>query len=524
MIQDTEDTALWSVEEICAAVGGRRLGATATKDAAASDSHWSASGVSIDSRKVNKGDLFIALVGEIFDAHNYVASALDAGAAGALVSRVPHGLDDDPRLVIVSDTAAALTALGKASRDRAQGHVMAVTGSVGKTGTKEMLSAMLSANGTTYATEGNLNNHFGAPLSLARIHAQTQFGVFELGMNHAGEIAPLSRIVRPEIALITSVDPVHLEFFESVEGIADAKAEIFEGLEPGGVAVLNRDNPHYERLLAAAQKVGAGEVRSFGSHESADFRLVAAEVMDSGTSVHARINGTDFTFNLAFAGLHHAQNAVAALGCVSIWGLDLQKAIDGVAAIGPLKGRGLRHRVPIGDQHFLLIDESYNASPPSMRASIQVLGAYDVERAEDQGGGRRIAVLGDMLELGETSEQEHIALSTALMEQDIDLVYCCGRMMESLYNVLPTSMQGAYAQDADTLGSLLLLAIQPGDAVLVKGSLGIKMAIIVEALAEGASDVLNQPVSGQGETLSRQISSSLGDAPRPDRREDNHAL
>lgn len=524
MIQQHAPLPLWTSGTICEAVGGTLVDAGAEA--------WSVTGVTIDSRTIAPGDLFIALVGERFDGHDFVLQALDAGAAGALVSRLPEGVPSESsireRMIMVADTHAALNALGAAARARTGARIVGVTGSVGKTGTKEMLAAGLAAFGPSYATQGNLNNHFGAPLSLARMPASTAHGVFELGMNHAGEIAPLSRLVRPHVAVITTVEAVHIEFFDSVEGIADAKAEIFVGVEPGGAAILNRDNAHFARLSRAAEVAGVGRILSFGRDEAADFRLVSALPDQTGTRVAALISGHPVTFSLSLVGEHHALNAVAVLGAISALGLDVAAAAHRLADVQPLKGRGRRYQVPLGDSSFLLIDESYNASPPSMQAAITVLANTPVGVAADGEPGRRIAVLGDMLELGEMGPEAHASLSTELMNADIDLVFSCGRLMEDMHRILPTSMQGAYAGDAVTLGSLLTLAIRPGDVVLVKGSLGSRTGIIVDALVGRDSKDLHavQKTSTPGvNSASSEAAHRPGRAPKPSGRvEDTHAL
>ncbi|MBM3568857.1 MAG: UDP-N-acetylmuramoylalanyl-D-glutamyl-2,6-diaminopimelate--D-alanyl-D-alanine ligase [Alphaproteobacteria bacterium] len=455
---------LWSAAEIAAA----------TSAVVAGD--WSTHGVSIDSRTVKPGEVYVAIKGGRLDGHDFVAAALNAGAVAAMVARRPAGLERDARLILVGDTLAGLEALGRAARARSQARVIAVTGSVGKTSTKEMLRLALARSGETYASEGNLNNTIGAPLSLSRLPPTARFAVFELGMNHAGEIAPISRLTRPHVAVITTVEAVHLEFFSSVEAIADAKAEIFEGLEPGGTAVLNRDNPYFARLSAAARAKGAGVV-GFGEHESAEARLVRHVLHPGCVCISADILGEPVTYKVGAPGRHWAMNSLAALAAVKLAGGDLALAAVALAEMKPLKGRGLRRKIEAAAGAFLLIDDSYNASPVAMRAAFDALAA-----AEPAAGGRRIAVLGDMLELGPDARRLHAELAADIAAQPIDLVFACGPLSRALYDALPASKRGAYAADSAALAPVAARAMRPGDAVLVKGSLGSKMAAVVAAL------------------------------------------
>lgn len=456
--------ALWSAAEIAAATGGK-----ATRD-------FAVQGVSIDSRSVERGDLFIALQGPSFDGHEFVASALQRGAAGALVHRRPQGLPADAPLVEVADTMRGLEDLGRAARARTGARIAAVTGSVGKTSTKEALRAVLSQFGATYATVGNLNNQWGAPLSLARMPRDSRYGVFELGMNHAGEISPLSQMVRPQVAVITTVEPVHIEFFDSVEGIADAKAEIFDGLEPNGTAVLPLDNPHFARLEVKAKRMGA-RILTFGTREDAWARLLDCTVHADGTQVSAEIGGKRLRYRLAALGLHQALNSLAVLAATFAFDLDLDQALPGFAGFEALKGRGKREALAIPGGRIELIDEGYNASPASVGAALRLLGELPTTY-----GGRRIVCLGDMRELGTRGPQLHRELAPQLEAAKVDLAFLVGPLMEGLYELLPAAMRGGHAANSEAMVPLLLAAIRPGDTVLIKGSLGTRMAPLVEAV------------------------------------------
>ncbi|QCO14574.1 UDP-N-acetylmuramoylalanyl-D-glutamyl-2,6-diaminopimelate--D-alanyl-D-alanine ligase [Azospirillum brasilense] len=460
-------TVLWTAEDAAAATSGQ-----ATRS-------WAATGVSIDSRKVAPGDLFVAIKGPNFDGHDFVAKALEAGAAAALVSTVPPGVPGDASLLAVEqDTLAALGDLGHVARLRTQARVVGVTGSVGKTSTKEALRHVLSAQGRTFATEGSLNNHWGVPLSLARMPEDSEFGVFELGMNHAGELGPLSRQVMPDVAVITTVEAAHLEFFDSVEAIADAKAEIFEGMNPNGVAVLNRDNPHFARLLAAARTQGLSRIWSFGSHADADARLVDCSLHATCSAVTAVIRGERIQYCLALPGRHWVMNSLAVLLAVKALGADVAAAARALSTIAPVKGRGTRKRVQTARGAFTLIDESYNASPAAMTATFAVLGKID-----PGAGGRRLAVLGDMRELGDRADALHAALAEPLRSAHVDAVYACGPHMRALFDRLPAAMRGAWTETSAELAPLLASAVRGGDVVLIKGSLGSRMATVVDALS-----------------------------------------
>jgi UDP-N-acetylmuramoyl-tripeptide--D-alanyl-D-alanine ligase len=435
-------------------------------------------GLSIDSRTVAPGEAYFAIKGDVHDGHDFVAAALKAGAALAVVASAQRDkFASDAPLLVVDDVLAGLVELAQASRARLGAQVIAVTGSVGKTSTKEALRRVLDAQGPTHASAASFNNHWGVPLSLARCPASVRFAIFEIGMNHAGEIDALVRMVRPQVAVITSVEPVHLEFFAGIEAIADAKAEIFVGVEPGGAVVLNRDNSQFERLRKQAGKLGISRIVSFGADQKSDARLIDVALHPACSAVHANILGHDVTYKLGMPGRHMAMNSLAVLAAASLAGVDLALAALSLSQIEPAAGRGVRRALEVANGEATLIDESYNANPASMAAALNVLG-----QAAIGAHGRRIAVLGDMLELGPTSPDLHRGLNEAIKANHIDLVYCCGPLMRNLWDALSTGKRGGYADSAAGLEAQAVAAIRAGDAIMVKGSLGSKMKTIVNAL------------------------------------------
>ncbi len=461
---------LWTSEDILTATYGQLAsGETAPG--------WHASGVSIDSRTCTAGDLFIALAGPNFDGHDYVADALAAGAAGAIVSHAPAGLEGSPKLIVVADCDTALTALGRFARERSAAQFVCITGSVGKTSTKDALAAALSTCGTTEATAGNLNNHWGVPLSLARLPVDLDYGVLELGMNHAGEITELSKIARPDVAVITTIEAVHLEFFDSVGAIAEAKAEIFTGLGGLGVAVLNRDNAYYPLLASIAAEHGAKRIIGFGAHPGADAHLIDIETDNDGSDVTAEIDGHTLRYRLNAPGRHRVINSLAVLATVAGLGANIETAAAALGDVAIAKGRGRRHRVATAAGEYVVIDDSYNASPASMRAAFEVLSSSRLE-----GTGRRLAVLGDMLELGDDAPKLHAALARNLEAGGIDQVFTSGKLMAALDDALPRHMRGGHAATPEQLLPIVLNAVQAGDVVLVKGSLGSRVGPIAAAL------------------------------------------
>ncbi|MAU52551.1 MAG: UDP-N-acetylmuramoyl-tripeptide--D-alanyl-D-alanine ligase [Roseovarius sp.] len=472
--------SLWTAAEVAAATGGRTSGA------------WTASGVSIDTRTLRPGDLFVAL-SAARDGHDFVAEALKKGAAAALVSRIPEGVDADAPLLLVPDVQAALEALGRAGRARMKGRVVAVTGSVGKTSTKEMLRAVLGHQGRAHAAEASYNNHWGVPLTLARMPADTEFAVIEIGMNAPGEIAPLSRMARPHIAIVTTVAAAHLAAFESLEGIAHEKASIFEGLEPGGIALYHTDIATAPILRAKALR-HAARVIGFGTARGAHHRLLSVDLHDGATVAHARAWRTPLLYKIGATGRHFAMNGLAVLAVVRLLGLDRAVAIADLAAWSPPEGRGTRERLVLDlaadGMSIDLIDDAFNANPESMAAALEVLAASaprdDVGRVSR---GRRIAILGDMLELGATEAARHAALADLPAMQAVDEVHCVGPRMRALWKALPERKRGRHVETAEALAAEAHRLIDAGDVVLVKGSKGSRVSLLVRALRRTARGV-----------------------------------
>jgi UDP-N-acetylmuramoyl-tripeptide--D-alanyl-D-alanine ligase len=435
-------------------------------------------GLSIDSRTIAPGEAYFAIKGDVHDGHAFVAAALKAGAALAVIEAGQRDtFAADAPLLVVDDVLAGLVDLARAARARLDAQVIAVTGSVGKTSTKEALRRVLGDQGETHASASSFNNHWGVPLSLARCPATVRFAIFEIGMNHPGEIVPLVGMVRPHIAVITTVEPVHLEFFAGIEAIADAKAEIFTGVEPGGAVVLNRDNSQFARLQRSASKLGITRIVSFGADTKSEARLLDVSLHATCSAVHAKILGHDVTYKLGMPGRHMAMNSLAVLAAASLAGADLALAALSLSQIEPAAGRGVRRALEVANGEATLIDESYNANPASMAAALNVLGSATVGPH-----GRRIAVLGDMLELGPTGPDLHRSVADAIKTSRIDLVYCCGPLMRNLWDALSTGKRGGYADDVANLEAQAVAAIRAGDAIMVKGSLGSKMKTIVNAL------------------------------------------
>jgi UDP-N-acetylmuramoyl-tripeptide--D-alanyl-D-alanine ligase len=464
----TSAKVLWTSADAAAATGGR------------TSREWTANGVSIDSRSLAAKDLFVAIKGPRVDGHDYVAAALANGAAAALVSELPKGVPDSAPLLVVDDTMAALSALGAAARARTGGRIAAVTGSVGKTGTKEALRHVLGRQGSTVASESSFNNHWGVPLSLARMPAAASYGVFEAGMNHAGELIPLSRLIRPHVAVITAIASAHAAHFASLAEIADAKAEIFVGLEDG-VAVINQDSEFFDRMAAAARKCGARRVVGFGEHPAADVRLLDCTLSPTSSVVVASIDGERLGYEIGIAGRHWVLNSLAVLAAVAALGADVAAAAAALAALKPLDGRGRVHRLKIGAGSLTLIDESYNANPASMRAAIETLG-----RVPPGKGGRRIAVIGDMRELGPRSSAYHAELAQPIAAGGIDLVFAAGEDTRHLFAALPPDRRAKHAATSDVLADAVLAAVRPGDVVMVKGSNASRMSEVVRRLCDAA--------------------------------------
>ena len=436
-------------------------------------------GISIDSRTLEPGDLFFAIRGDAHDGHDHVARAFEAGAAAAVVSR-----ERAPQLAAlgaafaVEDTLNAMERLGVAARARSTAKIVAVTGSVGKTTVKEMLRAMLTACGATHASAASYNNHWGVPLTLARMPANARFGVFEMGMNHAGEIVPLTRMTRPHVALVTTIAPVHIEHLGSIEAIADAKAEIFLGLEPHGTAVLNRDAPQFERLKKAAAARGA-RVLSFGRGVDCDARLIDVEAIEGGSRVRARVLGRELAFELGAPGVHMAENALSALLAAEALDADLEPCAAALRRFSPQKGRGERFSVPTPDGAATIIDESYNANPASMRAALALLAA-----TKPGPKGRRIAVIGDMLELGPKAAAMHAELAPDLSANNVDLLFGAGPLTRALFEAAPASMRAAWTERSSDLTDEVARTLRGGDVAMVKGSNGSRMGPLVAALRD----------------------------------------
>lgn len=462
---------LWTVGAIAEAIGGET----------AEDSSTAVTGVSIDTRSLRPGECFVAIKGVSMDGHEFVPAALDAGAACAIVE--PGYTGDDPRLIRVGDPFGALQDLGRAARNRAtKTKVIAVTGSAGKTGTKEALRLALAPSGSVHASAKSYNNHWGVPLTLANMAKDTAFGVFEAGMNHAGELTPLSQMIRPQIAIITIIAPVHIGHFASVEEIADAKAEIFQGLKPGGTAILNKDNTFFDRLAKAAKAKGA-RIVSFGEAKDADFRLLEASLTPEGSAVKADLGGTVISYRLGAPGRHLVQNSLAVLAAVHAAGGDLKEAAAALLQWRAQAGRGEWQVFEGPKGKVAVVDEAYNANPASMRAAMETLGLVPREAY-----GRRIAVLGDMLELGENATAFHQELAQFIDAAGIDSVFACGELMPALYDALPEGKKGGYASASDELTPMVLAAIRPGDIVMVKGSFGAKLAPLVSELKRHLED------------------------------------
>jgi UDP-N-acetylmuramoyl-tripeptide--D-alanyl-D-alanine ligase len=460
---------LWSAEELVSATRGRFEG----------EPPKCFGGVSIDSRSLAPGDIFVAIKGENRDGHEFVATAFNAGAGAAIVSRPTDAMRAEGPLLVVDEPLKALERLGIAARARSAAKVIAVTGSVGKTGTKEALRLVLTGEGETHASAQSYNNHWGVPLSLARLPRSAKFAVFEIGMNHAGEIEPLTNMVKPHVAIVTAIAASHLGHFRSLEEIADAKAEIFSGVLPGGAAIINGDAPHARQIAAAAKRARIERIYSFGKDASADIRLVSIELLESRSKVTASVFGYEILFEIGMPGEHVAMNSLAVLGAAKLVGADLARAASSLAELCAAKGRGVRYTLTAPGGNLILIDESYNANPSSMRAALAVLGNTRPGR-----GGKRIAVLGDMLELGEKGSALHAQLADAIDASGADALYACGPLMRHLWEAVPSSRRGRYAANSKELQESLIGDLKAGDVVMVKGSLGSRMGSLVEAIKE----------------------------------------
>nr|CAD6617076.1 UDP-N-acetylmuramoylalanyl-D-glutamyl-2, 6-diaminopimelate--D-alanyl-D-alanine ligase [Rhizobium sp. TCK] len=462
---------LWTCDAMVGAMEGRPVGTLPE----------GITGISIDSRSIAPGEAFFAIKGDRVDGHDFASIAVANGASLIVVSeaKLPAMGRLTIPMIVVEDVLAALGKLGVASRERSRAQIVAVTGSVGKTTTKEMLRHVLAPSGKVHAAVASFNNHWGVPLTLARMPEEAQFGVFEIGMNHPDEIRPLVKMVRPHVTIITTIAAAHLGHFRNLEEIAAAKAEIFEGLEPGGAAILNRDNKQFAFLEQRAQEVGVGRIYTFGQHAKADFRLADFEGNAQSSTVWATLSGETVEVEIGTPGRHIAENAMAVLGACTLVGADLGKAVAALAELRPVKGRGEQHRLGIGEGILTLIDESYNANPASMRAAIALLAA-----SEPVASGRRIAILGDMLEMGEFSAKVHEELAGPILAAGIEHVWLAGAEMAVLRDALPESVHCEYRSTTEELRDFAVRAVKPGDVVMVKSSLGIGFGKIVAALID----------------------------------------
>lgn len=463
---------LWTATEAAEATGGTAQGT------------WSVCGISIDTRTIGRGEMFVALTAAR-DGHDFVVQALEKGAGVALVSRIPDGVGPDAPLLLVDDVQTALEALGRAGRARTQARVVAITGSVGKTSTKEMMAQMLAEQGRTHASVASYNNHWGVPLTLARMPRDTEYAVIEIGMNHPGEIAPLARMARPHVALVTTVGTAHLENFPGKRGIAVEKAAIFDGLAPGGVAVMNSDIDHADVLRDKARDMGARGI-GFG-RRGTEYRLEDVRLQGEVTVVKAQSTQGPLLFKLNTPGTHFAMNALGALAAAAELGADVALAALALARWSPYQGRGVRETIPLDpveeDLTLTLIDDSYNANPDSMRAALDVLAAV---APRDQTGrvskGRRIAILGDMKELGEEERPLHAALAATDAMQMIDVVHTTGPLMQALHDALPPEKRGLHCDSAADMAGRVRARLDSGDVVLVKASLSTGLGTVVDAI------------------------------------------
>ncbi|MBN9234816.1 MULTISPECIES: UDP-N-acetylmuramoylalanyl-D-glutamyl-2,6-diaminopimelate--D-alanyl-D-alanine ligase [Phyllobacteriaceae] len=462
---------LWTADALVAALDGRPIGAMPE----------GVSGISIDSRTLQPGEAFFAIKGDAMDGHDFATAAIKAGAGVLIVAegKLPALGRLTAPMIVVPDVLASLEKLGVASRARSRARIIAVTGSVGKTTTKEALRHVLSVVGKVHASAASFNNHWGVPLTLARMPQDTDYGVFEIGMNHPDEIRPLVKMVRPHVAIVTLIAAAHLGFFRNLDEIAKAKAEIFEGLEPEGAALLNRDDPRSTLLAKMARQAGVAHVFGFGEAQRSTYRLVDCVLAADHSVITVKIAGKELVARVGAPGRHIAQNALAVLGAAHLVGAEVTRIAEALADLSAAPGRGLRHVLGLPGGTATLIDESYNANPTSMRAALTLL--RDTPVAE---GGRRVAVLGDMLELGSQSQKLHAALAEPVTEAGADMVLLAGPDMQALAEALPAEANVTYMPTTDALKPALIKALQPGDVVMVKSSKGIGFAKLVDTLVK----------------------------------------
>ncbi|MBC2885940.1 UDP-N-acetylmuramoylalanyl-D-glutamyl-2,6-diaminopimelate--D-alanyl-D-alanine ligase [Ochrobactrum sp. CM-21-5] len=461
---------LWTSADMVEAMEGRPFGTLPA----------GITGISIDSRTLKEGEAFFAIKGDQFDGHDFATSAMAAGAGLLVVAehRLPAFGNTKVPMIVVEDVLEALTRLGIASRARSQAQIIAVTGSVGKTTTKEALRHVLSEVGKVHASAASFNNHWGVPLTLARMPADTDYGVFEIGMNHHDEIRPLVKMVRPHVALVTLIAPAHLGHFANLEEIAVAKAEIFEGIVPGGYALLNRDDKRFKQLEELADKAGIEHITTFGENARSDYRLREVKLHPTCSCITVKIGSHEAAVKVGMPGRHIVQNMLAVLGAANLVGADMAKVAMAMATLAAESGRGARHVLQHPEGTFTLIDESYNANPTSTRAALSLLNATAPEGAR----GRRIAVLGDMLELGRQSGKLHADLARPIVDAEVNSLFIGGPEMSVLKNALPVEIHTEYRQSTDELLPLVVKAVRPGDVIMVKSSKGIGFSRIVKAL------------------------------------------
>ncbi len=469
---------LWTSELLCDVMQARAIG----------DLPDGISGISIDSRTIKPGEAYFAIKGDLHDGHKFVASAFANGGAVSVVSEdwSDRLTGETGPLLVVDDVLGALERLGIAARSRTGAKVIAVTGSVGKTTTKEALRTALAPSGKVHAAVASFNNHWGVPLTLARMPQDTDFAVIEIGMNHPGEITPLVKMARPDVAMVMNVAAVHLGAFASVDEIARAKAEIFQGVEPGGVALINGDDERLDLLRNWAAEAGVENIYTFGEAEGCDAHLSKLVLHGSCSCLTATILGDDVVVKVGAPGRHIAQNILGVLAACKLTGADLARAGLAVADMKPVKGRGERHTIGTGENRLVLIDESYNANPTSMRAALELLA-----NAPIKGNGRRIAVLGDMLELGPLSSQFHAGLEEPILAADVDKVFLAGPEMKSLQEALSLRAIAVHKQTIDELVPLVCAELRGGDVVMAKASLGMKFAKFIDALINADQKQLN---------------------------------
>ncbi|GAA0600702.1 UDP-N-acetylmuramoylalanyl-D-glutamyl-2,6-diaminopimelate--D-alanyl-D-alanine ligase [Paenochrobactrum glaciei] len=460
---------LWTADEMVKAMEGRPFG-TLPKGI---------TGISIDTRTLKEGEAFFAIKGDKFDGHDFATHAMAAGASLMVVAekRLAAFGNLQVPMIVVEDVLEALTRLGIAARKRSEAQIIAVTGSVGKTTSKEALRHVLSQSGTVHASVASFNNHWGVPLTLARMPRDIDYGIFEIGMNHPDEIRPLVKMVRPHVAMITLIAPAHLGQFANLEAIAAAKAEIFEGIVPGGYALLNRDDKRFKQLETLAEEAGVEHVVTFGENVRSDYRLNKVELHPTYSEINMRIGKKDVAVKIGAPGRHIVQNMLGVIGAAHLVGADMDKTIAALADLQAEKGRGATYNLRIGDGHFTLIDESYNANPTSMRAALVLL-----QSVEPQTGGRRIAVLGDMLELGRQSGKLHADLARPIVDADVNALYIGGAEMAVLKSAMPVEIHVEYGQSVDELLPAVLNDVRAGDVVMIKSSMSIAFSKIVKAL------------------------------------------